>query len=124
MATKSKKAEKATETPVVTEVVEPKPTDVITMNYSDDEGKQLVNETNRSILSSGAWVSAMFRYQNLDKKSGEFGEEKITLRRYQKKDGAYKAKSKFNISSIKQAEQIIAQLTEWTTELKKAEKAS
>jgi hypothetical protein len=40
----------------------------------------------------------------------------LTIRRYQKRDGEYQQKSKFNISSEKQAKEIIAALEGWLAE--------
>ena len=44
---------------------------------------------------------------------GEYGPDKYTIRRYQKRNGEYQQKSKFNISSRDQAEKIIAALQGW-----------
>ena len=43
----------------------------------------------------------------------EYGPDKYTIRRYQKRGGVYQQKSKFNISSKDQAEKIIAALQGW-----------
>ncbi|WP_247870094.1 hypothetical protein [Methylophaga sp. SB9B] len=66
------------------------------------------------MLTKGAWATVMFRYQDLDRKTGEFGPDKYTIRRYQKRNGEYGQRSKFNISSRDQAQQIIEALTQWT----------
>jgi hypothetical protein len=58
----------------------------------------------------------MFRYQDLDRASGEFGADKYTIRRYQKRNGTYMQKSKFNISSKDQAQKVIEALTSWIAE--------
>jgi muconolactone delta-isomerase len=75
-----------------------------------------VKELDKVILTKGAWATVMFRYQDLDRKSGDFGPDKYTIRRYQKRNGEYSQRSKFNISSRDQAEQIVAALTKWTNE--------
>jgi hypothetical protein len=49
----------------------------------------------------------------VDAKKNEFGPDKYSIRRYQKKDDAYKMRSKFNISSKDQAEKIIQALQTW-----------
>ena len=74
----------------------------ISITYEED-GQVLVKEIDKEILSSGAWATIVFRYQDLDKAKGEYGPDKFTIRRYQKRDGQYQAKSKFNISSTAQA---------------------
>lgn len=89
--------------------------DELTVEYF--EGEQMtVKELDKVILTKGAWATVMFRYQDLDRKSGDFGPDKYTIRRYQKRNGEYSQRSKFNISSRDQAEQIIAALTKWTNE--------
>ena len=85
----------------------------ISITYEED-GQVLVKEIDKEILSSGAWATIVFRYQDLDKAKGEYGPDKFTIRRYQKRDGQYQAKSKFNISSIAQAKKLIEVLNKWT----------
>lgn len=87
----------------------------LTMNYEEDN-VQLVKELDKVILSKGAWATLMFKYQQWDKKNEAFGEEKYSIRRYQKSNGMYNQKSKFNISSKEQAKKIIETLQEWTKE--------
>ena len=87
----------------------------LTVNYEED-GIQVVKETGKEILSKGAWTTILFRYQNLDKSTGEFGKSMYTIRRYQKRQGEYITKSKFNISSNEQAKKIIDTLASWITE--------
>lgn len=89
--------------------------DELTINY-EEEGQLLVKETGKEILSKGAWTTILFRYQNWDKAKGEFGKEMFTIRRYQKRQGAYIPKSKFNISSREQAEKIVTALQGWLAE--------
>lgn len=87
--------------------------DEITITYEED-GQVLVKEIDKEILTSGAWATIVFRYQDLDKAKGEYGPDKFTIRRYQKRDGQYQAKSKFNISSAAQAKKLIEVLSKWT----------
>ena len=87
----------------------------ISITYEED-GQVLVKEIDKEILSSGAWATIVFRYQDLDKAKGEYGPDKFTIRRYQKRDGQYQAKSKFNISSPAQAKKLIEVLAKWTEE--------
>ncbi|EEF81139.1 hypothetical protein LP43_1286 [Methylophaga thiooxydans] len=89
--------------------------DELTVEYH--EGEQMtVKELDKVVLTKGAWATVMFRYQDLDRKTGDFGADKYTIRRYQKRNGEYNQRSKFNISSRDQASQIIAALTKWTDE--------
>jgi hypothetical protein len=55
----------------------------------------------------------MYRYNNLNKTTGEYGKDMYTIRRYQKRNGEYIPKSKFNISSTDQAKKIISALEGW-----------
>ena len=87
----------------------------ISITYEED-GQVLVKEIDKEILSSGAWATIVFRYQDLDKAKGEYGPDKFTIRRYQKRDGQYQAKSKFNISSTAHAKKLIEVLNKWTQE--------
>ncbi|NTW76223.1 MAG: hypothetical protein HGB33_00300 [Syntrophaceae bacterium] len=87
----------------------------LTVSYEED-GVQVVKETGKEILSKGAWTTILFRYQSLDKTTGEFGKDMYTIRRYQKRQGEYNMKSKFNISSPEQAKRIIDILSNWIKE--------
>ncbi|MFV0436964.1 MAG: hypothetical protein ACK5PS_06170 [Desulfopila sp.] len=87
----------------------------ITINYEED-GILIVKETDREILSKGAWTTILFRYQNWDRGKGEYGKDLFTIRRYQKRQGEYLPKSKFNISSREQAQSIIDTLQKWLAE--------
>ncbi|MBU1567851.1 MAG: hypothetical protein KJ630_19775 [Proteobacteria bacterium] len=87
----------------------------LTISYEED-GVQVTKETGKEILSKGAWTTILFRYQSLDKATGEFGKEMYTIRRYQKRQGEYTMKSKFNISSTEQAKKIIDILANWVKE--------
>lgn len=86
--------------------------DDITINYEKD-GKQLVKELKKEILSRGVWATILFLYQQLDEKTGEYREPKICIRRYKRVKGFYQMQSKFTFSSDKQAKQIAGVLTKW-----------
>lgn len=86
--------------------------DELTVNYTDGD-QQTVKELDKIVLTKGAWSTIIYRYQDLDRKSGEFGKDKYTIRRYQKRNGEYMPKSKFNISSAAQAASIIEALQGW-----------
>ncbi len=87
--------------------------DDISITYEED-GLVLVKELDKAILSKGAWTTIVFHYQNWDRTKEEYGKDMFTIRRYQKRQGEYIPKSKFNISSIDQAKKIITALQEWT----------
>ncbi|OIQ50033.1 hypothetical protein BerOc1_01963 [Pseudodesulfovibrio hydrargyri] len=86
--------------------------DEITINYSEDN-QLIVKELDKVVLSKGAWTTIVFRYQELNRAKGEYGPDKYTIRRYQKVDGTYRPKSKFNISSQAQAQKIVDALGGW-----------
>ena len=84
----------------------------LTVNYEED-GQLIVKEIDKEILSKGAWATVLFRFRQWDKRKGDYGEDKYTIRRYKKKDGEYTAQGKFNISSAEQAAKIINALQGW-----------
>jgi hypothetical protein len=84
----------------------------LTVNYSE-AGQQLVEELDKQILSKGGWTTILFRYREWDPKKEAFGDDKFTIRRYQKRGGEYRQQSKFNISSRDQARQIVETLERW-----------
>ncbi|MFA5982796.1 MAG: hypothetical protein WC782_02170 [Methylococcaceae bacterium] len=86
--------------------------DELTVTY-EDGGIETVKELDKKILTKGAWATVIFRYQDWDKAKQIYGPDKYTIRRYQKRNGEYQQKSKFNISSKDQALSIIAALQEW-----------
>jgi len=87
----------------------------LTITYEED-GVVLSKELEKQVLTKGAWATVMFLYQDLNRQIGEFGPNKVTIRRYQKRDGSYLPRSKFNISSLDQARKIIEALQKWTVE--------
>jgi len=84
----------------------------LTVRYEED-GIETVKELDKKVLTKGAWSTIIFRYQDWDRAKEQYGPDKYTIRRYQKRGGEYQQKSKFNISSKDQAEKIIAALQEW-----------
>ncbi len=86
--------------------------DELTVDYTE-EGQLVVKQLDKQVLSKGAWTTIIFRYQDWDNKKQDFGADKYTIRRYQKKNGEYKQRSKFNISSKDQAQKIIEALQQW-----------
>jgi hypothetical protein len=87
----------------------------LTVNYEED-GILVVKELDKEVLSKGAWTTILFRYQNWNKAKAEYGKDMYTIRRYQKREGVYLPKSKFNISSPEQAQKIIIALQRWVND--------
>ena len=86
--------------------------DELTVNYEED-GQLVVKELDKQILTKGAWSTIIYRYQDWNRSKEEYGPDKYSIRRYQKRNGQYQPKSKFNISSADQARKIIAALESW-----------
>jgi hypothetical protein len=86
--------------------------DELTVAYSEG-GQEIVRELDKAVLTKGAWATVMYRYQDFDNSKQDFGPERFTIRRYQKRNGSYMQKSKFNISSRDQAQQVINALENW-----------
>ncbi len=89
--------------------------DELTIQYEED-GVITVKQLDKKVLTKGAWSTIIFKYQDWSRKDEAYGAEKFTIRRYQKRDGAYQAKSRFNISSRDQAQKIIDALSGWLAE--------
>jgi len=84
----------------------------LTVTY-EDGGIETVKELDKKVLSKGAWATVIYKYKDWNRTKEEYGADKFTIRRYQKRNGEYMPKSKFNISSEKQAKEIIDALQEW-----------
>jgi len=87
----------------------------LTVSYSEG-GIEIVQEFDKAILSRGAWATVLFRYREWDRAKEDYGPEKYTIRRYQKRGGELRQQSKFNISSKAQAETLIGALQKWLDE--------
>ena len=87
----------------------------LTISYQDG-GVETVKEIDKKILSKGAWATVLFRYQDWNNAKSEYGPDKYSIRRYQKQNGEYRQKSKFNISSKDQARSLIEALSGWVDE--------
>ncbi len=89
--------------------------DDLTVTYEED-GEVVVEELDKAILSKGAWATVLFKYRDRDRRTQEMGKVKFTIRRYQKQNGSYRQKAKFNISSEAQANSIVETLSKWLKE--------
>ncbi|MCB2189542.1 MAG: hypothetical protein KQJ78_24250 [Deltaproteobacteria bacterium] len=85
--------------------------DEVTIQYEED-GEVLVEEMEKVILHKGAWSTVMFLYREKDKKTGEFGQAKVSLRRFQKRGGVQRKMDTVNLTT-KTAPVVIAKLQEW-----------
>lgn len=89
--------------------------DELTVHYEEGDDV-IVKELDKEVLSKGAWSTVLYRYQEKNRSTGDFGPDKYVIRRYQKSDGQYRPKSKFVISSAKQATKIVEALSGWIAE--------
>ena len=88
----------------------------VSYNY-EDEGKLVRREMKKEILTKGAWATVMFLYQELDRKTEQWGPPKVSIVRFKKSGGVYRKQSSFNISSEKQARQIVDVIEKWYAEV-------
>ena len=86
--------------------------DELTISYSEG-GTEIVQEMDKEILSRGGWATVIFRYREWNRAKEDYGPEKYSIRRYQKRGGEFRQQSKFNISSRAQAEAVIGALQKW-----------
>lgn len=86
--------------------------DELTIRYEED-GVETIKELDKEVLTKGAWSTIIYRYQSWDAKNQDYKPESYSIRRYQKRNGAYQLKSKFNISNRDQAQKVIDILGEW-----------
>lgn len=89
--------------------------DDLTVEYIED-GVTTIKELDKIILSKGAWCTILFKIQTWNRGKQEYNPISYTIRRYQKRSGEFKQRSKFNISSKEQAQKIIDALTKWMQE--------
>jgi len=86
--------------------------DDLTVSYTED-GVETVKELDKVVLTKGTWSTILFRQQDWDRKNQQYGPDKYSIRRYQKRNGEYVLRSKFVISNKAQAEKIIHILQNW-----------
>ena len=86
--------------------------DELSYDY-EDEGKLVRKEVERAVLSKGAWATIMFLYQELDRTTEQFRDPKIAIVRFKKSNGVYRKQSSFNISSERQARQVVEMIEKW-----------
>ena len=87
--------------------------DDICIDYTDENGDQIVKQLDKIVLSRGASTTILFLYTEWDRKKSCWGAPKARVERFQKKNGEYRSQSKFKFSSAKQAQQIIDAFQDW-----------
>lgn len=88
----------------------------ITVEYEED-GKLLIKQLEKEVLTKGAWTTIIFMYQEMERQGETYQKPKVTIRRYKKSNGMYRQQSKFNISGFKQAKSLIDVLSRWLPKL-------
>ena len=83
----------------------------------EEGGRETIKELDKQVLSQGAWSTIVYQYQEWDEKNQDHGPVKFTIRRYQKRNGVYNQRSKFNISSCDQARKMCNILEQWLSKL-------
>jgi hypothetical protein len=89
--------------------------DELTIEYVEEDLVK-VKQLDKIVLTKGAWSTIIFRYQDWNNTKQEYGPDKYSIRRYQKRNGKYMQQSRFNISSKDQALKIIDALNQWIAE--------
>lgn len=89
----------------------------LTVEYTED-GVTTIKELDKVILTKGAWCTVIFKIQNWNRAKETYNPVAYTIRRYQKRNGEYQQRSRFNISSKDQAQKIVEALSKWMTEEK------
>lgn len=84
----------------------------LTVDYTEDD-IVTVKELDKVILTRGAWSTILFKIQTWNRTKEVYDPVHYTIRRYQKRGGEFKQRSKFNISSKEQAKKIVDALSQW-----------
>jgi len=87
--------------------------DDLTIDYMED-GVLVVKELDKAVLTRGAWSTVVFKFQEWDRKKEDYGPVRFSIRRYRKRNDEYRQQSKFNISSVDQANKLVEILSAWT----------
>ena len=66
--------------------------DELTVTYVED-GLETIKQLDKIVLTKGAWSTIIYRYQDWNRSKEEYGPDKYTIRRYQKRNGEYQCGS-------------------------------
>jgi len=89
--------------------------DDLTIDYTEDD-TLIIRQLDKEVLTKGAWSTIIYRFEEWNRTKEEYGPNKYSIRRYQKRNDEYRQKSKFNITNRGQAEKLIAILQRWLDE--------
>lgn len=76
--------------------------DDLTVEYVED-GVKTMKEFDKVILSKGTWIIILFKIQIWNRTKQKYNPVSYAIRRYQKRVGEFRQRSKFNISRKEQA---------------------
>jgi hypothetical protein len=85
--------------------------DELTIQYEED-GQVVVEELDKVFLQKGTWTTVLYRFRQINPKTGEWGPVKASIRRYQKTRGYFRKSDAVNISE-KSAPVLVSKLSEW-----------
>jgi len=85
----------------------------ITFTYRDENGRVVKSQTDKEILTRGAWSTILFKYKEVEPLTDDFGDEKAVIARYRKRGGAWKLTKAFRVTNAKMARKIARVFTEW-----------
>ena len=85
--------------------------DELTIQYEED-GQVVVEELEKVILQKGTWTTVLYRFRQMNPRTGQWDPPKAALRRYQKTRGYFRKTDSVNISQ-KSAPILVAKLREW-----------
>jgi len=83
----------------------------------EENGEEIIKEEDKFILAKGAWSTVAYLYRQKDK-NGDFGDKRVRLVRYKKRNGKYLTHAKFNLTGPVQVEKLMEKLNEWYSEEK------
>jgi len=86
--------------------------DEVSVEYEED-GVLRIRQEDKVVITRGAWPVVLFLYRERDAETGEYGQLKVSLRKFRKQRGAYRIESRFNIGSLAQAAAIAGALASW-----------
>ena len=87
----------------------------LTIHYEED-GRVLRKEIGKEVLSKGSWATIMYLYQDLDRKTEEYGQQKVSIRRYQKREDLLFGGQNLRYRAQIEAGAICAKIQDWFPE--------
>jgi len=86
--------------------------DELTVNH-EENGRLVVKELSRLVLSRGKQVTIIFKYQLWEANLGDYGPVQTTINRYRKIGGEYQKQSQIHLLNRVQVQKMIELLQDW-----------